>query len=60
MTLGTRLMSRLSTVLYNCVSFILLHRLSHVEMVRDENLHIRYPMLTLFVAGSFLIPQLQL
>lgn len=30
-------MSGLSTVFYNCVSFILLHRLSHVEMVRDKN-----------------------
>lgn len=60
MTRETRLMTGLSTVFYNCVSFILLHRLSDVEMVRDEISQIRYPMLTLFVTGSFLIPQLRL
>ena len=60
MTLGTRLTIGLSTVFYNCVSFILLYRLSDVEMVQDEYSQIRYPMLTLFVTGSFLIPQLRL
>ena len=29
-------MSGLSTVFYNCVPFVLLHRLSYVKMVRDE------------------------
>ena len=53
-------MIRLSTVLYNCVSLVLLHRLSDVEMVRDENLQVRYLRLTLFVLGSFLIPQRRL
>ena len=60
MTLGARLMIGLCTVFYNCVSFVLLHGLSDVKMVQDKNSQVRYPRLTLFVLGFFLIPQLRL